>query len=240
MNENEIYGVRVWNFSERPVYMALYIDGINSIGKQLENSSETPTNRMWFIKPGPQPSVIPGYLTIDELRGPIQSSELFVTAESSQSLASEIGFTDRLGMVTAVFFDFVPKDGIKAIPRIGTRAGERQQAVINEWGVGIKGDLLTAMTVRYATQEDIDDYKQNGSPQDRDPIVNNVRPSGQNLDDPNRTIPGQTVSDPNRRPVPAPDDGGNLVAVPTSTDPDESVAFPRSGVAATGSDPKKY
>jgi hypothetical protein len=94
-----------------------------------------------------------------------------------------------------VFFDFIPKDGVKAIPRIGTKAGERQQVEIREWGVGIKGDLLTAMTVRYATQEDIDDYKQNGSPQDRDPIVNNVRPAGQNIaQDPNNPISGQTVS----------------------------------------------
>jgi len=243
MNENEAYGIRVWNHSARPVYMALYIDGINTIGKELENSTETPIKRLWYIKPSQQPSVITGYLTVENRQS--QSSEQFMTADSSRSLAAERGFTDRLGLVTAVFFDYIPQQAPgeyqKALPRLGTQAGERTQVRVDDWGTGLKGDLLTAMTVRYATQEEIDDYKVNGSPLDPDPINNNVAPRkpivpGQGVPQP--TIPGQ-VPPYARRPVPAPDDTGNQASIAPSRDPDESVPFPRSGVASVSSDPKR-
>lgn len=156
VEEGDTYTLRVWNKSPKPVYMGMYIDGINTIGKELEGPAFTPANRMWYLAPAPGKRRIGGFLTIGVAGATEQTEEKFLVSSREESIAAGKNFTDRLGIITAVVFDFVPLDGAKAIPSIGTKAGEKSQIQVREWGTGKRGAVLAAISVRYCTNAELD------------------------------------------------------------------------------------
>jgi hypothetical protein len=211
LNEDEVYEIRVWNNGPRPVYMGLYIDGINTIGKELEGPAETPANRMWFLKPGPKPATVDGYLTIGKAGQAQQTSEQFVIAPRARSLAVQRGFADSLGMITAVVYDFIPTgkagEKQKELPQIGTRAGKKEQIIIKEWGTGKRGELLAAMTLRYATPAEVEAIRGRSS-------------GGKTGQGSQASLSGQSSKN-----------SGDNGSGSKSRDPDESVPYPRSTAA---------
>jgi hypothetical protein len=119
---------------------------------------------MWYLKPSQKSARVTGYLTVQKAGQSDQMSEDFVVAPGSRSLAAERGFTDRLGQVTAVVFDFVPTGG-KSLPSIGTAAGKKKKTEIADWGYGKRGTVLAAMTVRYVTPAELDQIVSRGAGQ---------------------------------------------------------------------------
>lgn len=231
LNENEKYSIQVWNTGPRPVYMALYIDGINTIGKALESPETTSEGRMWCIDPSPKHATIKGYLTIGKAEETQQTSEEFIVARREDSLAAQKGFNDRLGMVTAVIYDFIPvaspSTGEKALPQIGTKAGKKEAIEIKDWGRGKRGVMLAAITLRYATPGEIKAMGSGGdkpTPQPDPGLVNQTEvPTG--------TLAQQTFLQDRggqRRPVNSTPNGkGEEGPGAAGLEPDESVPFPR-------------
>jgi hypothetical protein len=233
LNENEKYAIQVWNTGPRPVYIALYIDGINTIGKSLEGPAETTAGRTWYVVPSAKHATINGYLTIGKAGESRQTSEEFVVARSENSLAGQRGFVDRLGLITAVVYDFIPVDSEKAIPRIGTTAGKKEDIEIKDWGKGRRGVMLAAITLRYATPSEIEALR--SSTNSTASQQNSTDPT--TADKPRTSIAAQTFLTDGamkRRPV---NSSPNETGLPAegSAEPDESVPFPREvGVAESG------
>lgn len=231
LNENEKYSIQVWNTGPRPVYMALYIDGINTIGKALEGPGTTSEGRMWCIDPSSKHATIKGYLTIGKAGEAQQISEEFIVTRREDSMAGRQGFNDRIGLITAVIYDFVPvasnPTGEKSLPQIGTKAGKKEAIEIKDWGLGKRGVMLAAVTLRYATPNEINALRSTddrATPQQVPPVVK--RP-----DVPTGTLAQQAFvvdAGAQRRPVNSTPNGkGEEGPGAANLEPDESVPFPR-------------
>lgn len=237
LNENEKYSIQVWNTGPRPVYMALYIDGINTIGKALEGPGTTTEGRMWCLDPSSKHATISGYLTIAKPGEARQTSEEFIVARREDSLAGQLGFNDRIGLITAVIYDFIPEnkatDGQKALPEIGTRAGKKEAIEIKDWGRGRRGVILAAVTLRYATPREISAMAPSGG----------GKPQPDPPDQAGKTSTSVAqqafLSDlgAKRKPATAAPNGNGEQGVSAGgLEPDESVPFPREvGVASRSS-----
>lgn len=168
LNEGEEYAIRIWNRAETPIFAGLYVDGVNTIGGDIEMPDLTPTHRTWYLKPTAKSYVIKGWTEID----PATKKSVFhkflivdeddsVAAEAAQ--AGGTGFADNLGMITLVAYTYgmenVPKTKTRARAlrrdTLGTGRGER-----SEGGVGgfdpnkkQKGLMLSTMTMHYRSSQ---------------------------------------------------------------------------------------
>lgn len=169
----EEYVVRVWNRGEREIFMGLYVDGVNSIGAELEKPEDTPTNRTWFLKPDQASRKISGWQKVDRESG--QSSyEKFVIVGADDAVAREAnqpggdGFGDNLGMITAMVYSYgmddVPKTkGIVAVAKdtIGTGRGKTETGGVAGFDPNAKqkGLLLSSMTIYYRSTKWFEDHE---------------------------------------------------------------------------------
>ncbi len=163
LDMGEEYVVRVWNRGEREVFMALYVDGVNSIGAQLEKPDDTPTNRTWYLKPDQASKKVSGWQKIDPTTGEA-SYQKFLIVGADDAVAREAGqpggdgFDDNLGMITALVYSYgmddVPKTkGIVAVAKdtIGTGRGGTVTGGVagSDPNAKQKGLLLGSMTIYY-------------------------------------------------------------------------------------------
>ena len=163
LDMGEEYVVSAWNHGDRDVFMALYVDGVNTIGGQLERPDLTPTHRTWFMKPDKKESTIKGWQKVDPTTKKA-FYEKFVIKSADESVARESnrpggdGFSDNLGMITAVFYTYGTDDipPVRGAPApvadgIGTGRGEKQIGGIAGFDPNAKqkGLLLSAVTLYY-------------------------------------------------------------------------------------------
>ena len=178
LDMGEEYVVRVWNRSEREVFMGLYVDGVNSIGGNLEQPEKTPTERTWFLRPSPDARRISGWQKIDP-QTKEASYEKFVIVGASDTVAREASqpggdaFDDNLGLITAVFYSY----GMDEIPRtkgiaklandnIGTGRGQKVSGGVAGYDANAKqkGLLLSSVSIFYRSSKWVNDTPGEAAP----------------------------------------------------------------------------
>lgn len=93
----ERYSLRVENRTTRNACVAIFVDGINILGKRRES----PGNCLYWILKKDSQGNFKGWYTGEEGNYDVEE---FVTARAAQSLAARQGFTESLGQITAVFY----------------------------------------------------------------------------------------------------------------------------------------
>ncbi len=101
----ESYAIRLSNKSDKPVAVALYIDGLNTIKEEQVLPSQADK---WVVKEHSS-VIIAGWQADMEYRN------AFVFANSEESLAARKHYTDKIGLITATFFPLAD-DNIKVAP----------------------------------------------------------------------------------------------------------------------------
>jgi len=175
LNPGEVYKVGMRNDSKQPVYVALYIDGMSVIDQQQVDSSDLEIRRHWMLPPDSGRRFVRGWYEIqrDEQGKPTatQIFDEFKVAPKEESVAFGKGFTENLGMITAVFYT-VGNDGVedpgeptnlvaRGLPpsALGTGKGERKEQDLEKVRAKTRGLLLGAVTIYYRPQEVIEKPK---------------------------------------------------------------------------------
>lgn len=167
----EKYQLHVTNRDEHPVFAAIYIDGLNTIGQKRERPDSTDTNRTWWFRPtGNEARVIEGWFQHDSSGTNRPQVDEFVVTAASDSLAATTAepggetFGSSLGLITAIFYTY----GTEGIPvtrapkpppesSIGTGRGARIDSRVASYDTQkkLKGLMLAAVTLYYRTPEQI-------------------------------------------------------------------------------------
>lgn len=167
LNGGEEFDIRIKNKSGKPVYCALYVDGIcTTITKMVEPAS-LDTNKHWKMPADPnRNNVIRGWYRTDLPQN--QSYESFVVVARDEAVALGQGIDESLGMVTAIFYS-VGMDGFDepnemssemitgrslSESAFGIGQGTRRKADIGRLPAEPRGIMLSAVTIHYrdATQ----------------------------------------------------------------------------------------
>ncbi len=172
LQAGEQYAVRIINRSPRPVYVALFIDGLNTIsqnvegdaGHRFETPDECPYFRTWLVREN-KTGVIANWWRRDLKAGGVQARSPLIAAAADASLAASSGSKLRSGMITAVFFAYgdsdvpqaetlVRRSGIESL--LGTAAGQEREAKFSlDSSKKKKGVMLAAMTLYYRSPEQL-------------------------------------------------------------------------------------
>ncbi len=171
LNPGENYTVVLNNKSNKPVYCALYIDGMNSIDKKRQEPADTEARRHWYLKADSGVRHIAGWYSIDRDKDnkPTDSHfyNKFEIVPRDESVAFGEGFEDNIGMITAVFYT-VGMNGIeepddsalrgRGIPKadFGTGSGERIDQSLQFSKQPNPGLMLGAVTIYYRTGDQIE------------------------------------------------------------------------------------
>lgn len=111
VREGESYTIRLANDSAERVGVALFIDGLNTIGQRRELPS---VGLKWILEPGESIDV-EGWQLGDQRRE-------FRVVDASRSVAGGLGLTDELGLISASFFA-ADDSGVPAEERRGLQVG---------------------------------------------------------------------------------------------------------------------
>jgi len=98
LEPGETYYVRVDNRSNQPVFIALFVDGINILGKKREHPGKC---RYWRIGPAPDFARFRGWYSGT---GSTLVEEEFTITPAEDTVAGRSGFFEALGMITAVIY----------------------------------------------------------------------------------------------------------------------------------------
>lgn len=203
----EEYVVRVWNKGEREVFMGLYVDGVNTIGGELERPDNTPTNRNWFLKPDQSSKKIAGWQKIDP-ETKEATYEKFVIVDAENAVAKEAsqpggeGFGDNLGMITAVVYSYGMDDipATKAVAsiasdNIGTGRGAKESGGVAGYDPNAKqkGLLLGTMTIFYRSKKWFDEHPDGKA---KSEVAEAPKPDPQLSEDPLKTTETQPEPEP--------------------------------------------
>ncbi len=170
LSEGEKYRVMLENPSDAPVYVALFIDGVSSIDRQMVEPGDLETQRHWYLRPHSGPRSIDGWYTIPRdaagQPGEVQHYDEFQIVPRDESVAAGEDSLGRIGMITAVFYT-VGMDGIeqpaenltpRSIPSsaFGTGLGDRKDATLEFQTRPNRGLILAAVTLHYRTRQELD------------------------------------------------------------------------------------
>lgn len=171
-------GIRMFNGSGRPVMMGIYIDGVTMINQQRQLPLMTPVEHHWYVRDGYNAtlkdwfSMVPGQPAtraklelVDAQRAVAPQRPLPAGGENLVAFGDRID--DRLGQITCLVYTYTWQDvdANFSPPRVrglGGRfamgAGARQQAQL-QWKQGNRGILLAAMTLHYATTNELNQIR---------------------------------------------------------------------------------
>lgn len=164
LNPDEEYSIVLNNGSDKPVYVALFVDGVNTIGKQRELPADTPRFRHWYLKPNSGDRPIEGWYTKNESKD--EYIEKFTIVPRENSVAEGLGWSDNIGSITAVFYTvglentaFPAGTRTKSLKQgaFGTGAGTKKDVKIDGVLAEDPGVILAAMTIQYRTAEELKD-----------------------------------------------------------------------------------
>lgn len=161
LDPGENYVIRVQNRIARPVYMSVFVDGINILGKRREHPSRA---AYWYLKPS-YTSNLKGWYTGGASGN--YSVEEFVIAPADSAVAAGQGFGQQLGMITAVFWtagmEGVPKPKdlfAHAMPgSFGTGAGRMSRTELGQVHGPPRGLILAAMTLHYVISPRLEELR---------------------------------------------------------------------------------
>lgn len=247
INPGDKVQIRLRNESNHNLLMAVYVDGVNTINKKRELPLVTPYTRHWVLQAG-RKGKLSGWYNIDPTRKLQQAGE-FILVDQAEAVASRLdeetedaqeptiqtvaygsSIDDRLGQITAVVYT-AGWEGIEEFKdvqlgakgagdaRYGIGSGKITEEEMN-FLKGERGMLLAAFTIRYRTQEQLDELKQrlNVQPEpvpEREPKTE-PEPEPQPAPDPQ----------PNPEPEPQPEPQPEPEPKPVPEIPSESEAFP--------------
>jgi hypothetical protein len=156
LEPGEAYAVEVQNRTDRRVYMAQFIDGINVLGKRRENPNAC---LYWDLKPGGV-FLIGGWVTQDGVK---DLQEDFEILPADDTVAVGQGFGEQLGLITTVFYT-VGMAGVPEAPKLkammadgtfGTGARQAHEISLTR-NVGDRpGLILAALTIHYRTSSQL-------------------------------------------------------------------------------------
>ncbi len=170
LNEGEEYTIMVQNDSDRDVYVALYVDGVNSINQQLVEPEKLDTKSHWYLAARSGKREIKGWfeITRDSRGQPTgqQTYKTFRVLESSGSVAAVKGFHDNIGMVTAIFYTV----GMTDVPKgtadrsyggniVGTGEGQAGTAKLKFKKGTPRGVMLASLTLYYRTKDQLQEIQ---------------------------------------------------------------------------------
>ncbi|QDU96855.1 hypothetical protein [Lignipirellula cremea] len=168
LNPGENYSIRVRNNSDEDVYMALFVDGVCTLEKELLEPDQLTLGHHWYLPAHSEWHEIKGWFNIkrDYQTGrPTGQAFLnnFQIVDRQDSVAYGQGFEDNVGMITAIFYstgyEGIPDPGVapRALPAglFGTGSGLEEETVIQKWGNKPRGLLLSAMTLYYRSHEEL-------------------------------------------------------------------------------------
>ncbi len=70
-----------------------------------------------------------------------------------QSLATEQGYTEQLGLITAGFYEVPGTESPRGQTQVGTGRGEKRRGEIEEYREGPVGRCLGVVNIRYVTPD---------------------------------------------------------------------------------------
>jgi hypothetical protein len=172
----EKYAIKAENHSPKEAFVAIFVDGLNILGKKPEHPGNC---RYWHLDPD-SAGQFDGWYTGSS--GNYQREE-FRVSRAADGEASKQGFTRSLGQITAVFYTVGPPPPPKPRPKrraqtedrsdtlsptqsyvpgndISTEAGEKIQVQLAEMPRDRPGLILAAISVFYRTPARIEELKQ--------------------------------------------------------------------------------
>ena len=161
LHPGENFQIHVTNATRREAFVSVFVDGINILGKKREHPRSA---RYWLLKGagnGQTQARFDGWYT--PVGNGKHKLEEFIVVPTDDSVATNQGFDQRLGLITTVFYTV----GLKGIPREDSYAAAAQGGRF-EFAIGAaakeslmslemksrpkRGIMLAAMTVYYATE----------------------------------------------------------------------------------------
>jgi hypothetical protein len=188
LNDGDMYAIQLENQTDRPTYVALFIDGACSIDKDaLKEPEDLEVRRHWHLPPNSGERVVQGFYKIERdekgTAGRRQYYNQFTIASREGSVSYGKSFEDRIGQITAIFYT-VTMDGIEepddadlpvgmGLPRadFGTGLGDRKSKHLDFRQEGPRGIILAAVTLYYRTSAQIDALRRGD---DVDPVANPI------------------------------------------------------------------
>lgn len=152
--------IRVANNGSKDVYALAFVDGINVMGKKREHPGEViAKDRHRLLKRG-QRFNFEGWYT--PKAGNTWNVESFKLTDERNSVAAEQGSTDRVGMITVLFYTVgwegvVPGDRfLQSGGRLGFGSGRTRPVELDASNADAPGLLLSAVTIRYGRKSEVD------------------------------------------------------------------------------------
>jgi hypothetical protein len=167
LDPGENFSIRLQNDDTRPVLCALYIDGVNTIGRQFQHPLMNPPADRWSLTPGYH-GKIDGWLIRGNSDNAQNALQRFRIVPKPQSVAAGFGQSvdGNFGMITAIFYT----NGIAGIepiptllaggPRGGSQFGvgaDQADAIKLNFTDSKAGLMLAAMTIHYRSDKELND-----------------------------------------------------------------------------------
>ena len=172
LNPEETYEVHLGNLSSRPVFAAVYVDGVGSIDGVRAEPAQLPSWRHWHLTK--RVGRIRGWTNIprDAAGRPTGPQQVlpFQVVPRDSSVAMHAGFDQNVGMITVIFYTSgidgvqqpTPQESRLLAARgsarsdFGTGAGAASQASLDFFQGGDRPALmLAAVTYHYRSRDEI-------------------------------------------------------------------------------------
>ena len=134
LSEDQVFAIRIWNKTGRPVGLALTIDGINVFAFS-ENPFWKKLGKMVLL---PGSAVVKGWHEVGDV------SREFAITKYGDSAAARFGATEGVGTVTATFYETIQTRG----GEFGVGLGQRTRMAYKSVPASF-GKVVSAVSVKY-------------------------------------------------------------------------------------------
>ena len=165
----EVYRIQVENGKDHGLFLRLLVDGLNTLPERVwtkgveveaaprrEVAAAQPVNlaeaRAWWLDPpaAGQTAAVYGVRGFFSQVGDNAKYNEFRVVDAHQSQAARIGFADQAGLITAAFYQPVPKPTRTGERGLGTALGDEYQTQTEMYkGDNVPGPLLAVIHIRY-------------------------------------------------------------------------------------------
>jgi len=169
LKTGEVYRIQVANGKDHGVFLRLLVDGLNTLPEPVwskgvdveaapkrEVAAAQPVNlaeaRAWWLDARPAGRTARGY-SIDGFFSQVGQNakyNAFRVADAQDSQAARTGFADQAGLITAAFYQPVPKTARTGERGLGTALGEEYSTQTEMYtGNDVPGPLMAVVHIRY-------------------------------------------------------------------------------------------
>jgi putative lipoic acid-binding regulatory protein len=170
LNADEEFRVVLKNDSSKGVYVALYVDGLNSINQLQVEPDQLELSNHWHVPAGREIEIEGWHEIKRDERGRRTGQptvKMFRVVGRGESVAAGQSFEDNIGMITAIFYSVgldnvqQPTSTPRALPQsvVGVGEGGSARARISSYRGDDRGLMLASWTFHYRTKEQIAELK---------------------------------------------------------------------------------